>query len=236
MILPLYFEKLISSWWRNRENYWRRVVDLNQLKQDWFKRSRRPVSVRLPDSDYEKNRPDGLGFFGTHYLSISSCSKNGTGNDRLPLLLVDSCLTHCWSTLMDTLQQAKTFSALGLRRLIYVSQRKINSNIYQKNLPDIKRDVPALCQCASMHRLTKNKLSKSTPAKQLKTDLIGQWHWTGVYQRSGLANGQTQFGTAVGNNAVVETHQTLQINWARLIAEPLSDIMRLPNACLEIFL
>ncbi|WP_300497953.1 ATP-dependent RNA helicase HrpA, partial [uncultured Methylophaga sp.] len=92
--------------------------DLNQLKQDWSKEA--AASFRqLPDSDYEKTGMTDWAFDAFPEQIVMQ--QNGLEMTAYPAL-VDR-IDHVDLTLMDTLQQAKTFSALGLRRLFMLAEK-----------------------------------------------------------------------------------------------------------------
>lgn len=188
--------------------------DLNQLKQDWSKEA--AASFRqLPDSEYEKTGLTGWDFeaFPEHIVM----QQNGLEMTAYPAL-VDR-VEHVDLTLMDTLQQAKSFSALGLRRLFMLAE-KDKVKYLQKNLPDIQKmclhyaNVPA----APFEEKTTQQI---TPCEQLKQDLIAVAFDRCFLKDQDWPRDKQQFEQRLQQRSSELINTANQL--ARLIAEPLSE-------------
>ncbi|MBL1458116.1 MAG: ATP-dependent RNA helicase HrpA [Methylophaga sp.] len=188
--------------------------DLNQLKQDWSKEA--AASFRqLPDSEYEKSGMTGWEFdaFPEHIVM----QQNGLEMTAYPALVDRG--DHVDLTLMDTLQQAKSFSAIGLRRLFMLAE-KDKVKYLQKNLPDIQKmclhyaNVPAA-------PFEENKAQQITPCEQLKQDLIAVAFDRCFLKDQDWPRDKQQFEQRLKHRSSELINIANQL--ARLIAEPLSE-------------
>ncbi len=188
--------------------------DLTALKQQWAKQA--AASFRqLPDSDYEKTGLTSWEFdqFPEHIL----LQQNGLEMTAYPALIDRG--DHVDLTLMDTLQQAKSFSAVGLRRLFMLAE-KDKYKYLQKNLPNIQQmclhyaNVPAA-------PFADPPSATISPCEQLKQDIIAVAFDRCFLTQQSWPRDRQQFEQRLqqrGSDLITIANQL-----AELIAEPLRE-------------
>ena len=188
--------------------------DLHQLKQDWSKEA--AASFRqLPDSEYEKTGMTGWDFdeLPEHIVM----QQNDLEMTAYPALVDRG--DHVDLTLMDTLQQAQTFTAAGLRKLFMLAE-KDKVKYLQKNLPDIQKMCLHYANVPESPFEDKHS-QKITPCEQLKQDLIAVAFDRCFLKAQDWPRNKTQFEQRLQQRS----GELIQIanQLARMVAEPLRE-------------